>query len=223
MPSEVIKLVKAWAAERCPDDLTVASDVFFEESPPRPGGVERFFPDAQGCWHVEQFLSDNSLSLPGIYFVEQGETFSEDRRLAGKGRTDARVNLGNVYHEAETIIIKFGGPSCHFNLGVGYAYNSGLGVPRDHTEAAEWFRKGAEQGHPAAQCSLGLAHYYGQGVPQDFVQAHMWLSLAVSRAGRDDQKEWLSYRNQVAERMTPQQIIEAQRLAQLESQRLGAR
>ena len=53
----------------------------------------------------------------------------------------------------------------------------------------------------------------GQGVPQDYLEAHMWLNLAVSRASGADQQKWTAARNLVAEKMTAEQIAEAQRRA----------
>ena len=36
-----------------------------------------------------------------------------------------------------------------------------------HYAALEWFKKSAEQGHPAAQFQVGLRYYSGGGVPKD--------------------------------------------------------
>ena len=47
------------------------------------------------------------------------------------------------------------------------------------------------------------------GVQQDNIQAYMWLSLAVARSDQDA----ISNRNRVAQKMTPAQIAEAQKLA----------
>ena len=54
----------------------------------------------------------------------------------------------------------------------------------------------------------------GQGVPQDYAQAHMWVTLAASRLppGKDRDNA-VKKRDIVAERMTPAQIAEAQKLA----------
>jgi uncharacterized protein len=55
-------------------------------------------------------------------------------------------------------------------------------------------------------------YYTGRGVPQDYIQAHMWFNLAASRltAGRDFE---VSNRDEVAAKMTPEQIAEAQKMA----------
>ena len=67
----------------------------------------------------------------------------------------------------------------------------------------------AEQGDVNAQSLLGAMYHDGLGVPQDYVRAHMWLNLAAAQGIQDA----VENRNLVAERMTPAQIAEAQRLA----------
>ena len=49
----------------------------------------------------------------------------------------------------------------------------------------------------------------GHGVPQDYAMAHMWFNLAAAAGDTDA----ISNRDFVAERMAPDQIAEAQRLA----------
>ena len=49
----------------------------------------------------------------------------------------------------------------------------------------------------------------GQGVPQDYVQAHMWYNLA----GASGDAEGAKNRDLIAQKMTPAQVAEAQRLA----------
>ena len=94
-------------------------------------------------------------------------------------------------------------------LGVIYTFTSGLDVPQDYAEAAKWFRKAAEQGHAVAQANLANLYTKGQGVPQDYVQAHLWWNLAGAKGD-----VWnLKNRDSVAEKMTPAQIAEAEKLA----------
>ena len=75
------------------------------------------------------------------------------------------------------------------------------------------FRASAEQGDAGAQWNLGMTYDLGQGVPQDYARAHKWFNLAASRASAEENKEGASVRDQVAGKMTPAQIGEAQRLA----------
>ena len=67
----------------------------------------------------------------------------------------------------------------------------------------------ADKGNGLAQFSLGLIYERGLGMPQDYVRAHMWFSLAAAQ-GTKGAAEW---RERLAARMSPAQIMEAQRLA----------
>ena len=84
----------------------------------------------------------------------------------------------------------------------------GQGVTQDFEVAVEWYRKAADQGIANAQINLGFMYEKGQGVTQDYVQAHMWYNLAT--AGGLNIRE---LRDFLAEKMTPAQIAEAQKLA----------
>ena len=53
----------------------------------------------------------------------------------------------------------------------------------------------------------------GRGVAQDFVESHMWYNLASSRGDIENQKTCAIARDQVARKMTSEQIAEAQRRA----------
>ena len=101
--------------------------------------------------------------------------------------------------------------SAQFNLG--YMYDEGQGVPQDHAEAVRWYRKATDQGRDDAQFNLACMYESGQGVPQDYAEAHMWLNLAASRSSGDNQKKFADKRESIAEKMTSQQIAEAQRRA----------
>ena len=92
---------------------------------------------------------------------------------------------------------------------VGVMYEQGEGVPSDPRQAANWYRKAAEQAYARAQYALGTLYEKGQGVLQDYVQAHMWLNLASAQGETGASNE----RDKLAEKMTPDQIAEAQRLA----------
>jgi len=96
-------------------------------------------------------------------------------------------------------------------------YALGEGVQRDYAEAARWYRRAAEQGNAQAQYWLGRAYALGEGVTQNFVDAHMWLNLAATYALRASDAAELDRasraRDGIAQKMTPAQLAEAQRLA----------
>ena len=89
----------------------------------------------------------------------------------------------------------------------------GPGVPQDYAEAVRWYTKSAEQGDGMAQIMLGRMYEMGQGVPQDYVQAHIWYNQAYMSGSRKNRDISVKNRDNVAKRMTPAQIAEAQRLA----------
>ncbi len=98
--------------------------------------------------------------------------------------------------------------------GIGSMYRFGFGVAQDYVEATKWFRLAAEQDIALAQFQLGYMYANGQGVPQDYVLAHMWFNLAAARMPPGEKRDKaVSNRELAEERMTPDQLAEAQRLA----------
>ena len=96
---------------------------------------------------------------------------------------------------------------------LGFMWAVGRGVPQDDVEAVAWYRKAAEQGHADAQVRLALAYENGEGVPQDFVEAYKWLNLATTYADASDRDRYAELRDDVAERLTPEQRAEGQKLS----------
>ncbi len=93
-------------------------------------------------------------------------------------------------------------------------YDGGLGIPQDYAEASKWFRLAAEQGHARAQVGLAFMYRLGHGVTRDYVQAHMWINLAAASLPLGEERDdAASFRAEVENHMTPEQITEAQRLA----------
>ncbi len=96
---------------------------------------------------------------------------------------------------------------------LGFMYENGLGVPQAYDAAASLYIEGAIRGDPFAQSRLGLMYDKGHGVPQDYVLAYKWLNLAAGRASRRERDVFLRLRDAVSSKMTPEQILEGQRLA----------
>jgi TonB family protein len=100
-----------------------------------------------------------------------------------------------------------GDAEAEFWLGV--MYEHGEGVAEQPMEAMNWYRKSAEQAYARAQYALGMIYAEGRGVLQHYIEAHMWLNLASANGEVDAPKQ----RDKLAEKMSPTQIAEAQRLA----------
>jgi TPR repeat protein len=152
-------------------------------------------------------------------------------RLAAElGHSAAQRRLGAMFVEGEHVLQDYvealkwyhlaaeqGNVEAMFELGVlhdGVQGCSGIqddaqifkvgGVPK--TE--KWWNQAADLGHAEAQLELAKMYArrsapYNQGLGQDYVLAHKWFNLAAKVADRDA----------VAAKMTPEQIVEAQRLA----------
>jgi uncharacterized protein len=147
------------------------------------------------------------------------------RMAADQGNPDAQFNLGVMYEKGRGAPPNYEDAMrwyqkaadqeyapAEYNLGV--MFDKSRGVTLDFTEAMRWYQKAANQSYAAAQYNLGLLYYYGQGTPQDWVQAHMWISLAAASATGEDQKKFSKMRDEVASKMTPAQMADAERLAQ---------
>ncbi|MEK7764447.1 MAG: tetratricopeptide repeat protein, partial [Nitrospirota bacterium] len=94
-----------------------------------------------------------------------------------------------------------------FNLGT--LYFNGEGAPKDYQQALRWFRLAADQGEALAQTKIAIMYDDGQGVRRNIVQAYKWYSLAATNG---DKPATLLLKS-IADKMTPAQIAEAQKLA----------
>ncbi len=95
-----------------------------------------------------------------------------------------------------------------FDEGVA-AYDRG-----DYATALREWRPLAEHGDASAQSFLGIMYVEGLGVPQDYSKAHMWYNLAASRLPPGVEHDIaVKNRDNVAKKMTPAQVSEAQKLA----------
>ena len=120
---------------------------------------------------------------------DHATAFKAYQSLAAQGNAEAQNNLGELYAK-------------------------GQGVPQDYVQARKWYEKAAAQGNALAQNNLAELYFAGLGVPQDYVRAYLWVSLAAVHMKGDEQKQAEENRNDVAGRMTPEQITEAKRLTQ---------
>lgn len=75
-------------------------------------------------------------------------------------------------------------------------------------EAARWFEAAAEQGRTNAEVMIASMYQEGRGVPRDYVRAYMWYGLAAA-AGHPKAAE---ARDLLATRMTPDEVVEGERL-----------
>ena len=143
------------------------------------------------------------------------------KTIAEGGLAEAQFNLGVMYRQGLGVkadlaeALKWyrkaadqGHPKAQLNLGTMHA--RGLGVKEDAAEAFKWHKRAAEQGLTQAQRLVGEAYVRGEGTKRDLVLAHAWLSLA--NKGGDPEAGALL--REVAARLSPGDLWEAQRLAE---------
>jgi hypothetical protein len=152
------------------------------------------------------------------------EDISEAVRLyrlsADQGYALAQYNLGVLYSNGEGVPQDDEEAVRWYRLGAeqGYApaqsnlgasYDTGRGVAEDDLEAARLYRLAADQGLALAQYNLGFMYAAGKGVRQNDVLAYMWSNLAAAQGFEGAQGN----KDIIEERMTREQIAEAQRLS----------
>ena len=92
---------------------------------------------------------------------------------------------------------------------LGLMYHEGTGVRQDYSRAVQLYRQACEGRYADGCHNFGSMYAYGTGVLQDDVRAHALFNFAYAQGGGSARRA----RDMVAERMTPQQIAEAQALA----------
>ena len=99
---------------------------------------------------------------------------------------------------------------------VGESYAAGNGQARnskqladDLKQAAEWYRKAAEQGDVTAQGILGTLYSMGQGVPLSYPDAYYWLDLAAHVKG-PNQEKYAANRQSIGTRITADELADVQ-------------
>ena len=97
--------------------------------------------------------------------------------IAGNG-DEARVRAHEL---AETRLLAewVGVPEEQYTLG--NAYYNGSGVPRDHLEAAKWYRLSADQGLAESRYMLGVLNERGEGMPPDYIEAIKWYRVSADQ------------------------------------------
>jgi TPR repeat protein len=145
------------------------------------------------------------------------------RRLAEDGDIEAQQLLAarceNIIEAMKWVRKSAEQGSCLAQYRLGAAHVAGEGVRQDFPEAVRWLRKAAEKQFVPAMYELGLAFYRGLGVPQNYVEAYKFASIAAAR-GLPNAR---TLRDEVAEKMSPRQIAQGQRLATEKGERGSGR
>ncbi len=159
------------------------------------------------------------------------QAFADFRQLAAQGNADAEAHLGGMYSNGQGVpqdiakAMKWyrlaaaqGNADAEALLGALYTIGRtplGRGVPKNYAKALKWYRLAAAQGEADAEFGLGMMYTNGQGVPQDYVAAYKWYLIAKATMSATSPYYAVVSNNvkQLAARMTPAQIAQAQQEA----------
>lgn len=137
-------------------------------------------------------------------------------KAAEQGHADAQNNLGVMYQYRENNAqaihwLRKAAEQGHAKAQsrLAWMYYIGQGVKQDCVQAVQWYRKAAEQGHAGAQFNLAWMYKDGEGVKQDYAQAYIWFFVAAA----NNYASALQLRDEVAQKLPPQTLAEAQQLA----------
>lgn len=89
----------------------------------------------------------------------------------------------------------------------------------EQKRSVQWYQEAAQKGDITAQTHLGTLYKDGKGVPQNFIEAYAWLNLATTNGSQGA----LLNRDQLAQKMTSDQIKQAQKRSVQLYQNLSAR
>lgn len=80
-------------------------------------------------------------------------------------------------------------------LELGFRYDEGNGVKKDHEKAIELYLKAEKQNNAMAQNNLGWAYHQGEGVKQDYTKAKEWYEKAIANKDGDKKARALAMNN----------------------------
>lgn len=240
-------LVESWrrAADQGDARAQYRLGVMYEygqDIPPDEAEAAKFYLPA-----AEQGDADAQVQLARMYEKGRGveknltEAVKWYSRNAEQGNVGSCIHLAHMYEEGRGVDQDYveaarwyreaaerGDAYAQFRLGK--MYQNGQGLDQNYGDAARWYREAADQFYAAAQFRLGVCYETGQGVPKDYVLAHAYFNSAAA-ANYDElfgnpyfrsETEGIAAqkRDCIAEKMTPDQISQAQQLAREIQERL---
>jgi uncharacterized protein len=157
---------------------------------------------------AHQYINGNySFAVKALHQAEKGDALSqyEFALMCEKGEGIPQNHVEAVKWFRQAALQDYA-PA---QLFLGLMYASGKGVGKDERQALVWLHAAADQNNTTAQFYLGGLYFSSTNVHQDYVQAYKWFVLA----GRNDPSR-LNTLESVSRRMTPSQMMEAQRQIQ---------
>lgn len=146
------------------------------------------------------------------------------RQFAEQGDVRAQNDLGALYDRGLGVPKDFAEAVKWYRLAaekdyapaqgnLAASYFNGRGVPQDDEEAMKWGLRAAEQNNALGQLVVGAMYALGRGVPVDRVLAYKYFNLSAAQTNSGVAADAIKARDDLASKMTPEQIAEAQKLS----------
>jgi TPR repeat protein len=192
-------------------------------------GVEKDLTQA-ATWFRKAYAQGNNLAGYNLatLFLKPKKTASEHKRglnilqrTAENHHALSQIALANLYRKGSYGLKQDGGKAIHWlkqaaennsslaQLSLGAIYLKGELVPANGSKARYWLSQAAGKGSSIAQMSLGAALIKGTVLPRDLTEAYIWFSLAATSGNKKSAK----VRDQLASRLTVEQLARAQQKA----------
>ena len=160
-----------------------------------------------------------TIHFEGLGVIQNHEEAIKWFKLAAEqGIVEAQIQLGSMYYSGSGVLqnyaeaIKWYRQSAQKGSAVGQhlvsrMYYEGKGVAQDYDEAMNWYLLSVDLKNAFEQYKLG--GLYRNGVMRNEILSYMWYNISVAN-GREDSG---TYRDSLAEEMTPEDISKAQAMA----------
>lgn len=172
-------------------------------------------------YFVSPAWADFKAGMDAYQHSDYATALQEWQPLADQGQAVAQYQIGLLYANGkgvtkddakarqwyEKAAIQ-GHTEAQVNLGVLLMY--ARGGQQDYKMAVYYLRLAANKGNDLAQRRLGQMYERGEGVQQDYIKSYMWYSLGSANGVEAGAR----LRDALAKKMEPDQIAEAQKLAQ---------
>jgi hypothetical protein len=154
----------------------------------------------------------------------EGSEIGVLKRRAERGDAAAQLRLGRIYEyglgvrESLAVAAKWYRKAAEQDLpqaeySLARIYMDGESLARDYVQAVKFLRKAAAHDYALAKNRLGVMYERGLGLPKDEVEAYAWYTLAANSGNIAG----MANRDNLASRLSPAQVLEAEKRAEAES------
>lgn len=126
--------------------------------------------------------SPNAVLAPVVLLLLLGATPGAHAGFEEAAAAFDKGDYATALKELKPLVAK-GDARSQYAMGV--LAENGYGMPKNLAQAADWYRKAAEQGNTDAQFNLGAMYEHGVGMPVNYAEAARWYRPAAEAGDID--------------------------------------